>query len=71
MAELLLPGVRPMGLGRSAHTGPAPRRIDITPDPVRVVPPLLAQRAVRQARNADGRAPVTVEWALCKLSLSG
>jgi hypothetical protein len=40
--------------GQVGSPRPSPRRVNIEPDPVGVVPPLLAQRAVRSARNADG-----------------
>ena|SRR5271166_6334147 len=40
------------------RTRPASGRFDLEPDPVGVVPAVLAQRAFRQARNADGRAAV-------------
>ena len=56
MAVLLLPGVRPMRLARSADARSTPGRGDFKLDPVSVVPTLFAQRPVRPARNADGQA---------------
>ena len=38
--------------------------VDLKPDPVGVVPPVLAHRAVREVRNADGGAAVIPQW-LC------
>jgi hypothetical protein len=45
-----------LGSHGSAFPRPAPTRFDFEPDPVCIVPKVLAQRAVRAARIADGRA---------------
>ena len=52
------------GARRPAHARPASGRVDLEPHPFGVVPPVLAQRAVREARNADGRAAVKLGGCL-------
>ena len=62
MADVLLPGVRAIRGNRPAHFRPASRSLDIEPDPICILPPVLAQRAVRSPRNADGEAAMTTRW---------
>jgi hypothetical protein len=40
LADVLVPGVRPSRVGRPAHARSAPRRRDLKPHPVGVVPPV-------------------------------
>jgi hypothetical protein len=54
VADILLPRLRTIRLGGSSDVGPSPGRCDLKPHSVAVLPEVLAQRAVREARNADG-----------------
>ena len=51
--------MRAIRLGRPAHPRSAPRRGDIEPDPVNLMPAVLAERPVRKARNANGGTAIT------------
>jgi hypothetical protein len=48
------PAVPAARCGRPANPRSAPRRLDLKPDPIHLVPAVLAERPVCQARNADG-----------------
>ena len=57
--ELLLPCLRTIWLSRlPTHASQASERRDIEPSPISILPPVLTQCPVREARNADGRAAV-------------
>jgi hypothetical protein len=47
-----------MGLGRSAHAGPAPRRVDFEPHTLGIVQAMFAQRTVCAAGSVDRREAV-------------
>jgi hypothetical protein len=52
LAQLLLPGVWAVWLGGPTNVGPSSRRRDLRAHSVIVLPSVLAQRPVREARNA-------------------
>jgi hypothetical protein len=54
LAELLLPGLRSVRVGRLAHARRASCQRDLKPYSLTVVSALFAQRAVCTPRNADG-----------------
>jgi hypothetical protein len=54
VADVLLPRLRTVWLGRLAHARSAPRQRDLKPHPVAFVSKVFAQRSVREARNTDG-----------------
>ena len=54
MAKLFLPGVQSIWVGRPSNTTSG--RGDLKFDSVSVLPPMLAQCAVREAGNVDGGA---------------
>ena len=60
LAKLLLPGLRPMGRGRLAYARSASESVNLKPNPVRLLPTVLAERAVRAARGADVGATVVL-----------
>ena len=49
------PGCRMVGTV-DLRNRPPPGRVHLQPDPIAVLPPVLAERAVREARSAAGRA---------------
>jgi hypothetical protein len=54
LAHLLMSSVPASRLYRPAHPRPTSRRIDFEPHPISVLPPVLAPRPIRAARNAHG-----------------
>jgi hypothetical protein len=63
LADVLLPGLLAVWLRRPAHARPTSGRRNLRAHSVVVLPAVLAQRALREARNVDGGTAITTRRA--------